>query len=48
MKLTMPFLIAMLTLASVGQSQSGTASVGPSTAIPKTTEILVIQTPSDR
>ena len=39
------FLLAMLPAASVAQSQSGTASGVPSVAIPKTTAVLVIQTP---
>jgi hypothetical protein len=41
MKFTIPFLIAALPAASVAQSQSGGVS---SVAIPKTTEVLVIQT----
>ena len=45
MKFMIPFLIAMLPVASVAQSQSGAASGVPSIAIPKTTEVLVIQTP---
>jgi hypothetical protein len=45
MKFMIPFLIAMLSVASVAQSQSGAASGVPSVAIPKTTEVLVIQTP---
>src|SRR6266446_2685807 len=45
MKFMIPFLIAMLLVASVAQSQSGDASGVPSVAIPKTTEVLVIQTP---
>jgi len=45
MKFMIPFLIAMLPVASVAQSQSGAASGVPSVAIPKTTEVLVIQTP---
>src|SRR5215813_1005705 len=45
MKLIIPFLIAMLPVASVAQSQSGGAPGVPSVAIPKTTEVLVIQTP---
>jgi len=45
MKLMIPFLMAMLPVASVAQSQSGAASGVPSIAIPKTTEVLVIQTP---
>ena len=39
------FLLAMLPVVSVAQSQSGAASGVPSVAIPKTTEVLVIQTP---
>ena len=42
MKFLIPFLMAMLPLASVAQSQSGGALGVP---IPKTTEVLVIQTP---
>jgi hypothetical protein len=45
MKFTILFLLAMLQVASVAQSQSGAASGVPSVAIPKTTEVLVIQTP---
>ena len=45
MKFMIPFLIAMLPVASVAQSQSGAASGLPSVAIPKTTEVLVIETP---
>ena len=45
MKFMIPFLIAMLPVASVAQSQAGVASGLPSVAIPKTTEVLVIQTP---
>ena len=37
-------LIAALPLASLAQSQSGDAPGVPSAAIPKTTEVLVIQT----
>ena len=44
MKFMIPFLIAMLPVASVAQSQSGAASGVPSVAIPKTTGVLVIQT----
>jgi hypothetical protein len=40
-----PFLAAMLPVASLAQSQSGTAQGGvPSAAIPKTTGVMVIQT----
>ena len=45
MKFMIPFLLAMLPVASVAQSQSGLAPGEPSVAIPKTTEVLVIQTP---
>jgi hypothetical protein len=45
MKFMIPFLMAMLPVASVAQSQPGQASGVPSIAIPKTTEVLVIQTP---
>jgi len=45
MKLMIPFLMAMLPVASVAQSQSGQSSGVPSLAIPKTTEVLVILTP---
>jgi len=45
MKFTIPFLMAMLPIASLAQSQSGAASGLPSIAIPKTTAVLVIQTP---
>src|SRR3981189_3293616 len=44
MKFMIPFLIAMLTVASVAQSQSAVAPGVPGVAIPKTTEVLVIQT----
>ncbi len=45
MKFMIPLLMAMLPVASVAQSQSGVGSGVPSIAIPKTTEVLVIQTP---
>lgn len=46
MKSMIPFLVAMLPIASAAQSQSGDARSGlPSAAIPKTTQVLVIQTP---
>jgi hypothetical protein len=46
MKLMIPFLIAaMLPTAALAQSQSGGGSGVPSIAIPKTTEVIVIQTP---
>ena len=44
MKLLLPLLIAALPAASVAHSQSGVLSGPPSVAIPKTTEVLVIQT----
>jgi hypothetical protein len=43
MKLLLPFLLSAFPLTSVAQSQSGVPGV-PSVAIPKTTEVLVIQT----
>jgi len=45
MKSMIPFLAAMLPVASGAQSQPGAASGVPSVAIPKTTAVLVIQTP---
>jgi hypothetical protein len=45
MKFMIPFLMAALPAASLAQSQSGTASGVPSIAIPKTTAVLVIETP---
>ena len=46
MKLMIPFLIAaMLPTAALAQSQSGGGSGVPSIAIPKTTGVIVIQTP---
>jgi len=44
MKFMMSLLTAALPLASFAQSQSGAAPSVPSVAIPKTTEVLVIQT----
>jgi hypothetical protein len=44
MKFMIPFLTAMLPVASVAQSQSGAASGVPSVAIPETTGVMVIQT----
>jgi hypothetical protein len=44
MKFVTPLLLAMLPLVSVAQSQSGGAPGMPSVALPKTTEVLVIQT----
>jgi hypothetical protein len=45
MKLTILFLMAVLPAAAVAQAQSGAAAGLPSAAIPKTTAVLVIQTP---
>ena len=45
MKFMIPFVLVMLPVAAVAQSQSGAASGVPSVAIPPTTEVLVIQTP---
>jgi len=45
MKFMIALLIAVLPAASSAQSQPGTAPGVPSIAIPKTTEVLVIQTP---
>jgi hypothetical protein len=45
MKLMIPFLMAVLPAAALAQSQSGAASGVPSVAIPKTTAVLVIETP---
>ena len=45
MKFMIPFLTAVLPAAPLAQSQSGGASSVPSIAIPKTTEVIVIETP---
>ncbi len=45
MKLTTSLFMAVLFAASVARGQSGAASDVPSIAIPKTTAVLVIQTP---
>ena len=45
MKFMIPLFMAVLPAASVAQSQSGAASGVPSIAIPKTTAVLVIETP---
>lgn len=45
MKFMIPLLMALLPAMSVAQAQSGAASGLPSAAIPKTTAVLVIQTP---
>jgi hypothetical protein len=44
-KFMIPFLMAVLPAASLAQSQSGAAPGVPSIAIPKTTEVIVIETP---
>jgi hypothetical protein len=46
MKFMIPFLIAMLPVASVAQSQSGVSSRVPSVAIPITTGVIVIRLPN--
>jgi hypothetical protein len=45
MKFMIPFLMAVLPAAAAAQSQSAGASDVPSVAIPKTTAVLVIETP---
>jgi len=45
MKFMIPSLLAMLPMASVAQSQSGGAPGVPGVAIPKTTTVLVMETP---
>jgi hypothetical protein len=45
MKFMIALLMAVLPAASVAQSQPGTVSGVPSIAIPKTTGVLVIETP---
>ena len=45
MKFMIPFLMAVLPVASIAQSQSAAASGVPSVAIPKVTAVLVILTP---
>jgi hypothetical protein len=45
MKFMIPFLMAGLPVLSLAQSQPGVAPGLPSVAIPKTTAVLVIQTP---
>jgi hypothetical protein len=44
MKFIIPLLVAALPAASIAQSQSGAAPGVPSVAIPKITEVMVIQT----
>ena len=45
MKFLFPFLIAMLPVASEAQSMAGASSGLPSGAIPKISQVLVIETP---
>ena len=45
MKFMIPSLMAVLPAAAGAQSQSGSASGVPSIAMPKTTAVLVIETP---
>src|SRR5438552_8636827 len=45
MNFMIPLIMAALPAASVAQSQSGAGSGVPSVAIPKTTAVLVIETP---
>ena len=45
MKFMIPLLMALLPAMSFAQAQSATAAGLPSAAIPKTTAVLVIQTP---
>ena len=47
MKLMIPVLMAMLPVVAVAQSQSAAAPGLPSVAIPKTTEVLAIETPKE-
>lgn len=47
LKLIVPVLLGMLSTASLAQSQSSTGSGLPSVAIPKTTAVLVIETPKE-
>lgn len=44
MRFVIPFLVALLPAACLAQSQTGAAPDVPGVAIPKTTEVLVIQT----
>ena len=45
MKFVIPLLMAALPAASSAHSQSGGAPGAPSVAVPKTTAVLVIETP---
>jgi hypothetical protein len=47
MKILVPVLLGMLSAASLAQSQSSAASGLPDVAIPKTTAVLVIETPKE-
>jgi peptidyl-tRNA hydrolase len=47
MKRLLPLLFSALPLVSAAQSESPTGSGLPSVAIPKTTEVLVIETPKE-
>src|SRR5260370_42478779 len=47
MKNVIPILMAMLPVAAIAQSQSAVAPGLPSVAIPKTTAVLVIETPKE-
>ena len=47
MKLIFPVLLGMLSAAPLAQSQSPAASGLPSIAVPRTTGVLVIETPKE-
>jgi hypothetical protein len=47
MKVMLPVLLGVLSTACLAQSQSSPASGLPSIAIPKTTAVLVIETPKE-
>jgi hypothetical protein len=47
MKLMIALLLATLPVVSLAQSKSAQASGLPSVAVPKTTEVLVIETPKE-
>jgi hypothetical protein len=47
MKLMVSVLLGMLSMACLAQSQSSTGSGLPSMAVPKTTAVLVIETPKE-
>ena len=44
MKFMIPFIMAILSVAAVAQSPSGSGSGLPKVAVPKTTGVLVMQT----